>query len=208
MVSTRGTTPGRRDPSPFERRNRNNRRWGWLVAAIGLAGAVVFAASIAVFVVLLGAVGSIGSRRPWVAEPTIDEVIDGDTVVVRMARDRVTVRLLGIDTPETRHPTKPVQCFGHEASERTKALLPRGTVVRLEHDVEQHDVYGRLLAYVWRASDGLFVNLDLLVGGYGDVLSIAPNTFHAEEFRIARDDARAAPRGLWRTCGGPGIPAS
>lgn len=207
-MSTREGATGVREPSALERRNRAERRWGWLVALVGLAGAALFAASIAVFVALLTVFTSVGAPSAWAAEPTIDKVIDGDTVVVHLGRDRVTVRLLGIDTPETKHPTKPVQCFGHDASERTKALLPRGTVVRLEHDIEERDAYGRLLAYVWRSDDGLFINLDLLVGGYADVLSIAPNTFHAEEFRIARDDARAAPRGLWRTCGGPGIPAT
>ncbi len=70
------------------------------------------------------------------------------------------MRLIGIDTPETRRPpTSPSQCFGPEASARTTELLPAGTVVRLERDVEARDRYDRLLAYVYRVADGLFVNL-------------------------------------------------
>ena len=78
----------------------------------------------------------------------------------RRGRDE-RVRLIGIDTPETVDPRKPVQCFGKEASDHTKALLPAGTAVRLERDAEARDRYDRLLAYVYRASDGLFVNLEL-----------------------------------------------
>ena len=148
------------------------------------------------------------SIAPYAAEPTVISVVDGDTVVVRIGRERVSVRLLGIDTPETKDPRKPVQCFGREASSHTAELLPKGTVLRLEHDREEYDAYGRLLAYVWRTADDLFVNLDLVAGGWADILSIAPNTLHAEEFRAARDAARAAPIGLWRTCGGLGIPAA
>jgi micrococcal nuclease len=101
-----------------------------------------------------------------------------------------------------------VQCFGREASKHTDELLPPGTIVRLEHDIEKHDAYNRLLAYVWRASDGLFVNLDLVTGGYADILSIAPNTAHADELRAAMTAAKATPVGLWATCGGPDKPAS
>ncbi len=72
------------------------------------------------------------------------------------------VRLIGIDTPETKKPDTPVQCFGPEASAYTAALVPVGTKVHLERDAEARDVYGRLLAYVYRADDGLFVNLDVI----------------------------------------------
>jgi len=135
-------------------------------------------------------------------------VIDGDTIDVRIGYKRQRVRLLGIDTPETKDPRKPVQCFGREASDHTKQLLPRGTIVRLELDTEERDVYNRLLAYVWRASDGHFINLDLVASGYADILSIAPNTAHADELRAAMNGAKAAPLGLWAACGGPDKPAS
>ena len=135
-------------------------------------------------------------------------VVDGDTIDVRIGYKRQRIRILGIDTPETKDPRKPVQCFGREASNHTAQLLPPGTIVRLERDIEEHDAYNRLLVYVWRASDGLFINLDLVAGGYADILSIAPNTAHADEFRAAMNAAKTAPRGLWATCGGPGKPAS
>lgn len=178
-----------------------------LGALVVLAIAATVAA-VALFASVLRAWVDPAAIAPYAAEPTVIAVTDGDTVVVRIGRERVPVRLLGIDTPETKDPRKPVQCFGREASEHTAALLPRGTIVRLEHDVESHDAYGRLLAYVWRAADGLFVNLDLVRGGWADVLSISPNTFHADELRRARDEARSAGRGLWQRCGGPGRSAS
>ncbi|MTA43823.1 MAG: hypothetical protein F2947_00750 [Actinobacteria bacterium] len=206
-------TPTHRDhrskrmPSKLERSNSRRRRSAWVIACIGLMGAVLFFGSMILFVVVLSAVARHGST-PYAAEPTIINVIDGDTIDVRIGYKRQRVRLLGIDTPETKDPRKPVQCFGHEASNHTAQLLPRGTIVRLEHDIEEHDIYNRLLAYVWRASDGLFINLDLVTQGYADILSIAPNTAHADEFRTAMTAARTAPKGLWATCGGPGKPAS
>jgi micrococcal nuclease len=132
-------------------------------------------------------------------EGTVVAVVDGDTVRVHLGSGTETVRLLGIDTPETVHPTKPVQCFGPEASARTKALLPKGTVVRLERDVEARDRYGRLLAYV-RRSDGTFVNLALVEEGYARTLTIAPNGAYADDFAAAARGARDASRGLWRAC--------
>jgi micrococcal nuclease len=149
-----------------------------------------------------------GSTPSTVVAPnaTVIDVADGDTIVVRVAGQRETVRLIGIDTPETKDPDEPVQCFGPEATEATEALLPRGTPVRLERDAEPRDQYGRLLAYVYR-SDGLFVNLALAEQGFADVLSIAPNTAHAGDVRAAVDAARAGGRGLWGGCAGFGVPA-
>jgi len=136
------------------------------------------------------------------------DVIDGDTIDVRIGYDTERLRLLGIDTPETKDPRKPVQCFGREASEFTKRLLPKGTIVRLEQDLELRDSFGRLLAYVWRSSDGMFVNRELVAQGFADVLSIAPNTAHADEFRLALLGAKSTPIGLWAACGGPDKPAT
>ncbi|HMT62655.1 MAG TPA: thermonuclease family protein, partial [Microthrixaceae bacterium] len=75
--------------------------------------------------------------------------------------------------------------------------------VRLERDVEERDRYGRLLAYVWRAGDGAFVNLELLDDGYGQVLSIPPNIAYVDRFRAAQQTARDAERGLWSSCPDP-----
>ena len=145
--------------------------------------------------------------EPFAAQPTVVNVIDGDTIDVRVGRSTTRIRLLGIDTPETKDPRKPVQCFGPEASRRTAELLPKGTIVHLESDREPHDVFGRTLAYVHR-SDGLFVNLSLVTDGYADVLTIAPNGSHSAEFGAAAAAAKAAAKGLWAACGGPGRPAA
>ena len=113
-----------------------------------------------------------------------------------------TVRLIGIDTPETVKPNTPVECFGPEASERTKALLPAGTKVRVERDIEARDRYGRLLAYLRRINDGLFVNESLVTDGYATPLRIEPNVAYAVDFARAAEQARAAQLGLWAVCDG------
>lgn len=148
---------------------------------------------------LLAACSPVASSAP-AGEATVVSVVDGDTLVVRLAGAEERVRLIGIDTPETKKPDTPVQCFGPEASARTAALLPPGTAVRLVRDVEARDRYDRLLAYVYRVSDGLFVNLDLVVGGYARPLRFEPNTAHASEIAAAADTARRAPTGLWAAC--------
>jgi micrococcal nuclease len=130
-------------------------------------------------------------------------VVDGDTIVVHLAGGDEKVRLIGIDTPETVDPRKPVQCFGREASNRTKELLPPGTAVRLERDVEARDRYGRLLAYVYRVRDGTFVNLALAEEGYAQPLTIPPNVAYTARFAAAASAARAAHRGLWGACPTP-----
>ena len=142
------------------------------------------------------------------ATPTVVRVVDGDTVVVRSGGTEESVRLIGVDTPETKHPTKPVQCFGKEASAFTASVLPPGTAVRLERDVEEHDRYDRLLVYLYRVDDGAFVNLELARQGFAGVLTIPPNVAHTSEFVAAAAEARRAGRGLWGACGDVGVPAS
>lgn len=139
--------------------------------------------------------------------PRVTRVVDGDTVVVRMDGHDERVRLIGVDTPETKDPRKPVQCFGKEASGFTSNLLPKGTRVRLERDVEERDRYDRLLAYLYRVDDGLFVNRELVAQGYAATLTIPPNVAHADEFAALAAQARDAGLGLWGACGGPGVPA-
>lgn len=131
---------------------------------------------------------------------TVVRVVDGDTIVARLPGGEESIRLIGIDTPETVDPRKPIQCFGREASERTKALLPPGTTIRLERDAEARDHFGRLLAYVHRADDGTFVNLALAEEGYAQPLTIPPNVAYAARFSAAAADARQQGRGLWGAC--------
>ena len=137
-------------------------------------------------------------RRTAQPQARVIEAIDGDTVVVAFGDGTTdTVRLLGVDTPETHHPTKPVQCFGPEAAAYTARRLT-GRVVRLEGDVEARDIYGRRLAYV--IVDGERFNDELLRRGYARLLVIAPNGAHARVELEAELTARREHRGLWGEC--------
>lgn len=131
---------------------------------------------------------------------TLRRVVDGDTVIVDIGEQRETVRLIGIDTPETVKPNAPVDCFGPEASARTKDLLPPGTALHLERDIEARDVYGRLLAYVYRSDDGDFINLRLAEEGFATVLTFEPNTAHRSDFVAAATRAERDDLGLWSAC--------
>lgn len=133
---------------------------------------------------------------------TVVRVVDGDTLVVDLGGAEESIRLIGIDTPETVAPNRPVECFGPEASERLGALTPAGTEVRLERDVEARDTYDRLLAYVYRAADGLFVNRAQVEGGYAEAKDYPPNSAHRAELSQVQQAARVAGAGLWGACGG------
>jgi micrococcal nuclease len=147
-----------------------------------------------------GPAGRLGDGAGRVVTARVTRVVDGDTVKVALAGGaRDTVRYIGMDTPETKKPGTPVQCFGHAASAANERLID-GRAVRLVFDAEPRDRYGRLLAYVYRAADGTFVNAELVRRGYARPLTIPPNVRHAGAFtRLARQ-ARGAGRGLWRTC--------
>jgi endonuclease YncB( thermonuclease family) len=146
------------------------------------------------------------ARTPGSA--TVTRLVDGDTLHVRIGGRDEDVRLLGIDTPETHKPNTPVECFGVEASRHLAALVPRGTAVRLERDVEARDRYGRLLAYVYRQRDGLFVNLAMARDGYAAAYTYPPNVAHADALVAAAGEARDQNRGLWAACGGGHVAAS
>jgi len=134
---------------------------------------------------------------PHGLDTTVERVVDGDTIIVAGGH---RVRLIGVDTPETKDPRGPVQCFGREASAFLGDLLPRGTGVRLVGDLEASDFYDRTLAYAYRLPDGLFVNADLIRQGYARVLTIPPNVAHTDELLALADQAREAGRGLWSAC--------
>jgi len=121
----------------------------------------------------------------------VTRVVDGDTVVL----DSIgTVRLIGVDTPETVDPRKPVQDFGIEASEFLKSFLAAQTV-RLEFDQQRTDKYGRTLAYLY-LPDGTFVNREIVAQGYGHAYLDYPFKY-MDEFRQAEHSAREAELGLW-----------
>lgn len=137
---------------------------------------------------------------------TVVKVVDGDTVELDIGGRHERVRLLGIDAPESVHPTLPVQCFGPEASAELGRLLPAGSTVRIERDAEPRDRYERLLLYLYRADDDLFVNRWLLTNGLADTAFYDPNTARAPELTRARSQARAGSVGLWGSCDGPDQP--
>jgi micrococcal nuclease len=139
-----------------------------------------------------------GGRAAARYRATVVRTIDGDTIDVRFANGRVErIRILGADTPETKDPRRPVQCFGPEASAYTHERLT-GRRVTLETDAEPRDKYGRLLAYVY--VDGIRYDDELLRLGYARLLIIPPNGSHARAMLLAELGARAAGRGLWGAC--------
>ncbi len=124
-------------------------------------------------------------------------VVDGDTIIVLKDGQRTNVRVYGVDTPETVHPKKPVERYGKEASRFTRNLL-RGESVYLEYEPGQSptDRYGRTLAYVYRAPDGLFVDVEIIRQGYGHVYTKKPSKY-MQLLRFYERHAREAGRGLW-----------
>ena len=132
---------------------------------------------------------------------TLVRVVDGDTVVVDIDGQRETVRLIGIDTPETVKPNSPVECFGPEASARTKALLATGTSVVVQRDREARDRYGRLLRYVVKRSTGRDLNRVQVWAGWASVYVYGGNPFErVTSYRRAQREAQVAPRGIWKAC--------
>lgn len=136
----------------------------------------------------------------------VEFVVDGDTVDLVIAGEEERVRLIGIDSPESVSRDVPVQCFGPEASDALTGLLPPGTEVRIERDREARDRFGRLLLYLYRVDDDLFVNRWLVEQGFADTLFFEPNTTFEGSFTTARNEARDAGRGLWGVCDGPDQP--
>jgi micrococcal nuclease len=127
----------------------------------------------------------------------VTAVVDGDTLDVAWTGRRERVRLLGVDTPETVDPHRPVGCYGEEASAFTHRRL-LGRDVRLTFDRQRRDRYGRLLAYV--ELDGRRFNDELLTAGYARLLVIPPNGLHGRAMLDEELAARTAGRGLWAAC--------
>ncbi|MBI1863287.1 thermonuclease family protein [Candidatus Microgenomates bacterium] len=128
----------------------------------------------------------------------VTKVIDGDTIEIENGE---RIRYIGIDTPETHHPTKPVQCYGQIAADKNKELV-EGKQVRLEKDVSERDRYGRLLrfVYVQTPQGELFVNDYLVREGYAHATTFPPDVRLSEEFKDAETQARTANKGLWKDC--------
>ena len=150
----------------------------------------------------------IPSKRPFVAY-----VVDGDTVAVRIDKTIEKVRLIGIDTPESRRneraqlqaersnrDMKTIIEFGKRSKETLKGLLPKGTELRVEYDAQKRDKYGRLLAYIYR-TDNVMINEEILLRGYAQLLTIPPNVRYVERFKRALAKSKKEQRGLWASGG-------
>lgn len=135
-------------------------------------------------------------------EVKVTRVIDGDTVELETGQK---VRYIGIDTPETVSPSKPVQCFGKEASNKNKELV-LGKQVRLEKDVSETDKYGRLLRYVWIGD--ILINEVLVREGYAQSSTYPPDIKYQDKFLEAQRLAKEENKGLWSACDYFGQPSS
>lgn len=136
-------------------------------------------------------------------EALVVRVVDGDTIVVDIGGTEYKVRYIGIDTPETVDPRKPVQCFGKEASVKNTELV-FGKYVRLEKDVSDTDRYGRLLRHVWvedvANATEIMVNAELVRLGYAQVSTYPPDVKYQDYFLQLQDEAQVANSGLWGSC--------
>ena len=141
-------------------------------------------------------------------EATVESVIDGDTVLISVDRKVGKLRLIGVDTPETVHPHKPIGFYGKEASAFTKEKLS-GKKVYIEKDVSQTDRYNRLLRYIWLELPSNIVNPSfedvrdkmfngiLLRDGYANQATFPPDVKYQEYFRLIEEKAREEKKGLW-----------
>ena len=164
------------------------------------------------WLLLLGVVvAALGQRYGWFTQVThsaqlnqpglyrVSEFIDGDTIAVNMNSKNEKVRFIGVDTPETHDPRKPVECFGQAAAAFTKQLIGNNSV-RLEADPTNtnRDRYNRLLRYVY-LPDGTLVNAEIIKQGYGFAYVGFPFQ-RLDEFRGYEASARQANKGLWGSC--------
>ncbi len=125
----------------------------------------------------------------------VTRVIDGDTIELS---NGVKVRYIGVNSPESVDPRRPVQCFGKEASAYNKQLV-EGKKVKLVKDISAVDKYGRLLRYVY-LEDGTFVNLKLVQEGFVRAYTFPPDVKFANIFKEAEREARETGEGLWGSC--------
>ena len=134
------------------------------------------------------------NNRSNLVQYEVIRVIDGDTVELKNGE---RLRYNDIDTPETVHPSKPIECYGEEASKKNKELV-EGETILVELGNPEKDKYGRLLGYVY--IDDLFVNAELVRGGYAEVNSYGnPGSKIVELINIERD-AKLKSTGLWSSC--------
>jgi micrococcal nuclease len=148
--------------------------------------------SLALALVAILAMAAVVTGQTFTAR--VVRIVDGDTIYVDVGGHTEKVRYIGMDTPETHHPTRGEEPGGREATAVNRGLV-EGKTVRLELDVRQRDRYGRLLAYVYVGET--MVNAELVRLGYAQVMTVPPNVKHASLFLKLQREAREAGRGLW-----------
>jgi len=157
---------------------------------------------------------SVAPRLPSLAAPetlsgTLVYVVDGDTLAIRIDKRLEKVRLIGIDTPESRvnqrahrqstassRDVTTIVALGKQASQAMRDMVRAGTPVKLEFDVRERDKYGRLLAYAY-LPDGTMINEAMLDRGYAQLLTIPPNVRYTERFQSALKKSQSEKRGFW-----------
>lgn len=137
---------------------------------------------------------SAASPSAAMEEAVVSRVVDGDTIKLADGR---TLRYIGIDTPETVHPTKGLECYGEEAKKENRRLI-EGKTVRMEKDISETDRYGRLLRYVYIGDD--MINGMLVRGGFAHAATFPPDVKYAELFVAAEQEAERYGIGLWSGC--------
>ena len=133
-------------------------------------------------------------------------VIDGDTLVINFEGEDQRVRLLNVDTPETKHPDKAIECLGPEATAFLESMVPPGTTVGLDFDVERTDQYDRVLAAV-ALEDGTLVNAEIARQGLGIAVLFEPNSKYFDVVRDAQAEATANETGLYDPAAECTVPA-
>lgn len=125
----------------------------------------------------------------------VASITDGDTLRLVVDGEELRVRLTGVDTPELRGS----ECFADEATDALARLAPVGSRIAFEYDEEERDRYDRELMYLF-TSEGTFINLALVEGGYGRELHYSPNFRYRDQIESAEAAAQAAGAGLWGAC--------
>lgn len=153
---------------------------------------------------------STAAKKPEITEATLVYVIDGDTIIVKLNGRKRHLRLIGIDTPESKPNDKAMRDskrskvdvnkitrLGRYSTDYVRTIITPGEKLRLEYDVEAHDKYDRILAYVF-LPDGSMLNEKIVANGYASLMTIPPNVKYASRFQAAFDHARAQRLGLWQ----------
>ncbi len=182
-------------------------RWGQIAAVVGVVVILLFALArlgndeqpvasdgptvSSIPTTLVPATTTSSVVLPAGTDTTVSSIVDGDSFKVA---DGTTVRMTGIDAPDTG------ACLATEATAHLTELIPVGTAIRLVYDSRRTDASDRDLAYVYRLSDGVFVNLAMATDGFAYELKVAPNVVHAEELAAAVTAAQTAKVGVWASC--------